>query len=194
MKATIHQGIINVPVKLTPTITESYYGTGFNQFHIEDNGSVGYVKICKKCNKELKAEDITKGYMVDRETAVVFSKEELSALDNENNYMIELLGFKRLSDKELINTLVFARKSYFVDTADKKVAGIFQMFKSAIEQEGVVSAVKLTNRNCEHLGYLLVSDKILYFVELPFNESKKGFELEDYKVKESDVELSLIHI
>jgi DNA end-binding protein Ku len=194
MKATIHQGIINVPVKLTPTIKESYYGTGLNQFCIKCNGRVRYKKVCENEGTELTSDDITKGYMLDKEKAVVFTKEELANLESENNYMIELFGFKKLSDKELIGNLIFARKSYYVDTANKKVAGIFQMFKSAIEQEEAVGVVKLTNRSCEHLGYLLVANGVLYFVEMPFGESVKEFKAVTYKTSEKDIGIARQYI
>ena len=142
----------------------------------------------------MSADEITKGYMVDKEHAVIFTKEELEKLESENNYLIEMFGFKKLTEKQLISSLILARKSYYVDTADKKVSGIFQMFKSAIEQENATALVKLTNRNCEHLGYLLVANGVLYFVEMPFAESVREFKAEQYKTAEKDIQIARQYI
>jgi len=189
MKATIHKGIINVPVKLTPTTKESYYTSGLNQFCMKCGGRVRQKKFCEKEGRELSNDEITKGFVIDKksETAVMFTKEELGNMESEDNYMIELYDFKQLSDKQMISFLIFARKSYYVDADNKKVESIFEMFKCAIEQENSVALVKLTNRSKEHLGYMFVFSEVLYFVEIPFSESINSFEARKYKVNEKDV-------
>jgi DNA end-binding protein Ku len=194
MKAIIKQGLITIGVKLNPTIKSSYYDSGFNQFCTKCNGKVRYKKVCETEDRELQAEEITKGYVVSKEQKVIFTKEELKLLDSDNNYVIELYGFSKIPKEQLTSMFIFAIKSYYIDTADSKTSKTFEMFKEGLKREDVVGIVKLTSRNKEHCGVVVVINDILFFVELPFKDSINSFKKESYKVSEKDVEITQNYI
>src|SRR3954462_6673880 len=71
---TISFGLVNIPVSLYSASRSERIS--FNQLHKKDFGRVGDVRKCKVCGKELAADDITKGYEVDKDEYVEITDED----------------------------------------------------------------------------------------------------------------------
>jgi len=69
----------------------------FNQLHKEDNSRIRYKKTCAHCGKELKPEDIVRGYEYDDDKYVVITDEEIENIKTEKEKSIQILHFAQLN-------------------------------------------------------------------------------------------------
>jgi DNA end-binding protein Ku len=69
----------------------------FNQLHKEDNSRIRYKKTCAHCGKEIKAEDIVKGFEYDKDKYVVVTDEEIEKIKTEKEKSIQILHFAQLN-------------------------------------------------------------------------------------------------
>jgi len=69
----------------------------FNQLHKEDNSRIRYKKTCAHCGKELKPEDIVRGYEYDEGKYVVITDEEIESIKTEKEKSIQILHFAQLN-------------------------------------------------------------------------------------------------
>ena len=58
-KGFIRFSLVNIPIKLYSAI-ETSAAVSFKQLHTEDNGAVGYQKVCKSCQTKLSNDEIVK--------------------------------------------------------------------------------------------------------------------------------------
>jgi hypothetical protein len=61
-KSIITFGMVAIPISMYTATQDN--DIRFNQLHKEDNSRIRYKKTCSHCGKEIKAEDIVKGYHV----------------------------------------------------------------------------------------------------------------------------------
>jgi len=69
----------------------------FNQLHKDDNSRIRYKKTCSHCGKEIKAEDIVKGFEYDKDKYVVITDEEIEKIKTEKEKSIQILHFAQLN-------------------------------------------------------------------------------------------------
>lgn len=69
----------------------------FNQLHKTDNSRIRYKKTCANCGKEIKTEDIVKGYEYDDDEYVVITDEEIEKVKTEKEKSIQILHFAQLN-------------------------------------------------------------------------------------------------
>ncbi|MET0343264.1 MAG: Ku protein [Polyangiales bacterium] len=88
---TISFGLVSIPIKLY-TATSSQ-GVGFNQLHGECGSRVRQQLVCPVHDRPIERNEIVKGYEFSKGQYVVFTNEELSALESEKTNTIELVEF-----------------------------------------------------------------------------------------------------
>ena len=59
-KGTVSFGLVNIPITLYPAFKSRELE--FHLLHKHDHGRIGYQKVCKKCGKTLRPEDIVKAF------------------------------------------------------------------------------------------------------------------------------------
>jgi len=69
----------------------------FNQLHKEDNSRIRYKKTCAHCGKEIKTEDIVKGFEYDDDKYVVITDDEIEKIKTEKEKSIQILHFANLN-------------------------------------------------------------------------------------------------
>jgi DNA end-binding protein Ku len=79
-KATMSLGLVSVPVKLYTT-SESADEISFNMLHDADGARLKQQYICTKCNVVVDKEHTIRGYEHAKDTFVVFTTDEIKALD-----------------------------------------------------------------------------------------------------------------
>jgi DNA end-binding protein Ku len=109
----------------------------FNQLHKEDQSRVRYKKTCAHCGKELKSEDIIKGYEYDKDRYVVVSDEEIEKIKTEKEKSIQILHFAQLNQI----SPVYYDKTYQAvpDTGGEKA---FELLRSALMSEQKIAIGK----------------------------------------------------
>ena len=64
-KSIISFGIVSVPISLHTATTD--IDIKFNQLHIKDHERIRYKKTCGHCGKEVKSDDIVKGFEYEKD-------------------------------------------------------------------------------------------------------------------------------
>lgn len=94
-KSVITFGMVAIPIALYTATQDN--DIHFNQFHKEDNSRIRYKKTCAHCGKEIKSEDIVKGYEYDEDKYVVVTDEEIEKIKTEKEKSIQILHFAQLN-------------------------------------------------------------------------------------------------
>ncbi|NLJ97523.1 MAG: Ku protein, partial [Clostridiales bacterium] len=77
-KGAISLGLLYIPISLYTTTRNN--DVKFNQLCKDTKERVRYKKYCPSCNKEVKSDDIIKGYEYDTDKYVVMTQDELEKI------------------------------------------------------------------------------------------------------------------
>ena len=127
-RSVISFGLVAIPVSMYTATQDN--DIHFNQLHKEDQSRVRYKKICSHCGKELKSEDIIKGYEYDKDHYVVVSDEEIEKIKTEKDKSIQILHFAQLNQ---ISPVYYDRTYQAVPDAGGEKA--FELLRSALMEE-----------------------------------------------------------
>ncbi|HHU91416.1 MAG TPA: Ku protein [Clostridiaceae bacterium] len=94
-KSVITFGMVAIPIAMYTATQDN--DIRFNQLHKEDNSRIRYKKTCGHCGKEIKSEDIVKGYEYDDGKYVVITDEEIEKIKTEKEKSIQILHFAQLN-------------------------------------------------------------------------------------------------
>jgi DNA end-binding protein Ku len=94
-KSVITFGMVAIPIAMYVATQDN--DIHFNQLHKEDNTRVQYKKICAHCGKEIRSEDIVKGFEYDKGKYVVITDEEIEKIKTEKEKAIQILHFAQLN-------------------------------------------------------------------------------------------------
>lgn len=96
-KGHIRFSLVTIPIQVFNAV-ETKHEISFNQLHKEDNGRVGYSKVCKTCNEKVSSKDIVKGFQYEPDQYVIFEKDELDAIKLKSTRAIEIEAFVDLAE------------------------------------------------------------------------------------------------
>ncbi len=133
--SVISFGLVAIPVSLYTSTQDN--DIHFNQLHKEDQSRVRYKKTCAYCGKELKSEDIIKGYEYDKDHYVVVTEDEIDKIKTEKEKSIQILHFAQLNQI----SPVYYDKTYQV-IPDKGGEKAFELLRTALMQEQKVAIGK----------------------------------------------------
>ena len=94
-KTVITFGMVAIPIAMYTATQDN--DIHFNQLHKEDNSRIRYKKTCAHGGKELKSEDIVRGYEYDDDKYVVVTDEEIERIKTEKEKSIQILHFAQLN-------------------------------------------------------------------------------------------------
>jgi DNA end-binding protein Ku len=189
-KGFLRLSLVTCPVALYPATSESEK-ISFNQLNRATGHRIKYLKVDADTGDEVPNEDIVKGYMLDKETFVEVSKEELEEIALESTRTIDIDEFV---DKADIDPRYLIRPYYL--RPDGKVGhDAFAVIRETIrEMEKVaIGRVVLTNR--EHIIALeplekgLVGTLLRYPYEVR-SEQEYFDEIQDVKVTKDMLDLA----
>ncbi|ABX42100.1 non-homologous end joining protein Ku [Lachnoclostridium phytofermentans] len=134
-KSVITFGMVAIPIGMYTTTTDN--DIRFNQLHKEDNSRIRYKKTCAHCGKEVKTEDIVKGYEYDDDKYVVITDEEIEKIKTEKEKSIQILHFAQLNQI----SPVYYEKTYQAvpETGGEKA---FELLRSALMAEQKIAIGK----------------------------------------------------
>ena len=90
-KGSIAFGLVHIPVNLYPA-TETQ-NISSNLLHKKDHSRIRYQRISEATGQEVPAEEIVRGYEVERDNFVVISDDELKEASPEKSAAIEIQEF-----------------------------------------------------------------------------------------------------
>jgi DNA end-binding protein Ku len=133
--SVISFGLVAIPVSLYTATQDN--DIHFNQLHKEDQSRVRYKKSCAHCGKELKSEDIIKGYEYDKDHYIVVSDDEIEKIKTEKEKSIQIMHFAQLNQI----SPVYYEKTYQA-VPDKGGEKAFELLRSALMAEQKVAIGK----------------------------------------------------
>ncbi|HTU03507.1 MAG TPA: Ku protein [Candidatus Sulfotelmatobacter sp.] len=130
--ATISFGLVSVPVQLYST-AESAASVSFNLMHKSCGTRLKQQYICPKDNVVVERDDMAKGYEFAKGQYVLFSPEELKALDEQANNAIEITEFVPLDRVDRL----YLEKAYYLGP-DKGGDRAYRLLARALAAESAV--------------------------------------------------------
>lgn len=151
-KGAISFGLVHIPVALhTDTQDNDIH---FNQLCKEDNSRVRYKKVCAGCGKEVKSEDIIKGFEYDKDKYVIVSDDDLEKIKTEKDKTLQILHF---TDLRSIRPIYYDKTYHAVPEAGGEKA--FELLRTAMLQEGKVAVAKTVMGNSETLLCIIPTEQ-----------------------------------
>lgn len=162
-KSAISVGLIYIPVDLFKTTRD--ISISFNQLCKDTHQRVRYKKYCPSCNKEVKSDDIIKGYEFEKDRYVTITEEELEKIKTKKDKTIHVLHFAKMED---VDSIYFEKNYYVVPHTGGEKA--FELFRQALLTEEKVAIAKTVIGTNESLIVLYPTNdgiiaKMLYYQE-----------------------------
>jgi DNA end-binding protein Ku len=184
---TISFGLVNIPVKLYAA-AESASQISFNQLHDKCKGRIKQQIWCPVDNEVVSRDHLVKGYEFAKDQYVIFTNEELKALEEASTKAMEITEFVPLSK---VDPLYFENGWYL--GPDNKADRPYKLLAQALEQAQHAAIAKYSTRGREELVLIrpregaLVMQTLRYADELrPVSEVPIG----DGEVKPAELQLA----
>lgn len=134
-KGSISFGLVYIPVTLHSAIKHT--DVGFNLIDKKTMSRVRYKKTCEACgDREVKQEDIVKGYEYEKGKYVIFDEKDLEKIKTEKDKNITIEKFVSLSE---IDPVYYDKPYYVVPTGAEKA---FAVLVAAMEEENKAAIAK----------------------------------------------------
>jgi DNA end-binding protein Ku len=170
---TISFGLVSVPVKM-------YWATEskelrFHFLHRDDLAPIGYDKVRKDTGEHVDADEIVRGFEIEKGRYVPLEDEDLDRLDIELTHSIDICDF---ADLDEIDPIYFRKAYYLVPQEGGEKP--YRLLAKALEETGKVGIAKVVIRNKEHLAALrpydgaLLLETMYYADEIRQPESVDG--------------------
>ena len=189
-KGFLRLSLVTCPVALYPATSESEK-ISFNQLNRKTGHRIKYAKVDADTGEEVANEDIVKGYMVDTDTFIEVTKEELENVALESTRTIEIDEFV---DRTEIDPRYLIRPYYL--RPDGKVGHDgFAVIRETIRAMNKVAIGRLVLTNREHIIALEPLDKGLMgtLLRYPYEvraEDEYFDEIQDVKVTKDMLDLA----
>lgn len=184
---TVSFGLVSIPVKLYST-GESAASIQLNMLHRKCGSRLKQQYICPVDNEVVGREDMVKGFEYARGQYVLFSEDELKALNPEPTNAIEIVEFVPLDKVDPI----FFEKSYYLGP-DRGGDRPYRLLSEAMRETGRAALARYAARGKDYLVLLrpfeqgLLMQQLKYADELrPFSEVPIG----QADVKDSELQLA----
>lgn len=136
IKSAISFGLVNIPVVYTPIIHNN--DMTFHQLHKKCGHRIQYQKYCNHCKKQVKEIDLVKGYEVEENEFITFTKDELANMRIDLKGTIEVVAF--VPEKEI--PPFYYEKTYVLSPPKKEKA--YSLFLEVLKKSGKVAVAKTT--------------------------------------------------
>jgi len=153
-KGAISFGLVHVPVKMFSATEDK--DISMRYIHKECGSPLSYVRKCPVCEEEVGWEEITKGYEYEKGKFVLFEKDELEQLAEQNSKNITILDFVDLTEIDPI----YFQKTYYL-SPDQAGANAYRLLMEAMKESGKIGIAKISIRSKSSLAAIRVLDECL---------------------------------
>src|SRR5437762_10681556 len=184
---TVSFGMVSIPVKLF-SATEASRAISFNLLHKTCGSRLKQQYICVKEDVPVAREDMAKGYEFEKNQYVMFSLEELKALEEAGTHTAEITEFVPI---ESIDPVYFDKAYYLAP--DKGGAKPYALLAKALRETGRCALGRWAARGKQYIVMLrpveegLVMQQLLYAGEV---RSIKEIEIPQTEVKDAELKLA----
>lgn len=163
-KGHIRFSLVTIPIRVYNAV-DTAESISFNQIHRDDNGRIGYDKVCKKCGEHVEMADIVKGYQYEPDHYVIFEKDDLDKLKLKSTKVIDIEGF--VDESEVDTTLYEA--PYYAGPDGDVAAKTYGLLSTALRESGKLGVGKVVLRDREDI--VMIAPKgdgiVLYRLRYP---------------------------
>jgi DNA end-binding protein Ku len=186
--ATISFGLVSIPVKLFTSYESSTY-IHFNQINKKDGARVRQQMVSAKSGEPVSRDQIVKGYEFAKNQFVLFTDEELEALEQKATHTIDIAEFVPADKVDRI----YLDRVYYLGP-DKGGARAYRLLAQALNETGRAALARYAARGRQYLVLVrpkddgLIMEQLRYADEIrPFSEVQIG----DAEVKKEELKLAV---
>jgi DNA end-binding protein Ku len=186
--ATVSFGLVSIPVKLY-SAAEHSAEVHFNMLHAKDGSRLKQQYICQKEEVVVPRDEIVKGYEFAKDQYVVFTPEELKALEETATKTIEIAEFVTAEKVDPI----FFEGAYYLGP-DKGGARPYQLLAEAMRRTGRSALATWAARGKAYLVLIRATDEGLVMQQLLYADEVRSFSevpMETAQVKEAELKLAI---
>ena len=184
---TISFGLVSIPVKLF-SATEASKAISFNLLHKGCGSRLKQQYLCLKEEIPVAREDMVKGYEFAKDQYVIFTPEELKAMEEAGTHMAEITEFVPIDSIDP----VFFDKAYYLGP-DKGGAKPYALLAKALRESERCALGRWAARGKQYIVMIrpvedgLVMQQLLYADEV---RSIKDIEIPPTDVKDAELKLA----
>src|SRR5262245_47665387 len=184
---TVYFGLVSIPVKLY-SATEASRALSFNLLHKTCGSRLKQQYFCQKEEVPVAREDMVKGYEFAKEQYVMFTPEELKALEEAGTHTADVSEFVPI---ESIDPVYFDKPYYLAP--DKGGAKPYALFAKALRETGRCALGRWAARGKQYIVMIrpveegLIMQQLLYAGEV---RSFKDIESPKTEVKPAELKLA----
>jgi DNA end-binding protein Ku len=146
--AAISFGLVTVPVRIYPAVRSSA-GISFHMLHEKDGVRLKQQFICPKDEQVVPRSETVRGYEIAKDKYVIFTDEELKALDEKATNGIEI---KEFVPEDSVDPVYFERTYYL--GADKGGEKAYALLADAMQDAGQAGLAQYAARGKDYLVLL----------------------------------------
>ncbi len=184
---TISFGLVSIPVKLY-SATEASRAISFNMLHKTCGSRVKQQYVCVKEDVVVPRDEMVKGYEFAKDQYVMFSAEEIKALEEAGTHAADITEFVPI---ESIDPVYFDKAYYLAP--DKGGAKPYALLAKALRESGRCAIGRWAARGKQYIVMIrpiedgLVMQQLLYAAEV---RSIKDIEIPHTDVKDAELKLA----
>src|SRR2546426_2839011 len=184
---TISFGMVSIPVKLY-SATEASKAISFNLLHKECGSRLKQQYLCIKEEVPVPREDMVKGYEFAKDQYVMFTPDELKALEEAGTHSAEISEFVPIASIDP----VYFDKAYYL-APDKGGAKPYALFAKALRESKRCAIGRWAARGKQYIVLIrpvedgLIMQQLLYAGEV---RSIKDIDIPHMDVKEAELKLA----
>ncbi len=156
-------GLVNIPVKLY-SATETT-NIALDMLDKKDNSNIHFMRVNKKTGKEVKWENIVKGFKLPNDNYVVLSDKDFESANAKKTRSIDISTFVKEDEIESM----YYEIPYYLEP-DKSGIRAYALLREALLKTGKVGIATFVMRNKEGLAILRANDKVIVLNRIRFEE------------------------
>lgn len=184
--ATISFGLVSVPVNLFSS-SESSAAISFNMIHTKCGSRLKQQYLCAKEGTVVEKDEVSKGYEFSKDQYVLFTPEEIKALDEKATNTIDIAEFVPLSAVDRI----YLEKLYYLGPG-KGGERAYKLLVAALADTGRAALGQYSARGKQYLALVRPMGDILVMEQLHYQaEIRSADDVPRPEVTLKDAELAL---
>ncbi|HUN72118.1 MAG TPA: Ku protein [Steroidobacteraceae bacterium] len=184
---TIAFGLVAIPVKLY-SATVSSERLRFHLLHAKDGSRLKQQYVCAEEQRVVGRDEIVKGYEFAKDQYVMFTPEELQALEEAGTHSVDIAQFVPLA---AVDPVYFERTYYLAP--DQGGAKPFTLFATALRETGRCAVGRWASHGRAHVVILRPLENALALHQLHFAPEVQpvaALGVESAKVREGELKLA----
>lgn len=180
-------GLVSIPVKLY-TATDSGSTVRFNLLS-KDGSRLKQQYVSEQTREVVPREEMVKGYEFEKDQFVIFSPDELKALEESASHIVEIVSF--VPEKGV--DPIYYDKTYFI-APDKRGGKPYSLLRAAMAKTGQCAIAKWASKGKSHMVQIRPIEGGLVFQQLLFADEVRSIDelhVEDVAVSDAEMKLAI---